>query len=404
MIENEAMSIYHSLLKTYIDPLLKFCDIFIDANGMLIDRQTNGAIRYTNEKYKEGDEDKSPIIFLCVALNEEHFLRIKESPELDLFNPFIVQRHALILAIKFKRALNAFVLSETALELPDEDQDELIQLMQSARDENGDYSMEFINYEDSNNPTVISRYLSVEDDQCKMALGLCGCTYNQFEKKPLKKYVDFEKSWKTIQRKVDKFNVERKKIKTFIKEEINNTADISQMDLSGGKEVDAITIAYETAIYDEDDYVDEDDMEQYLSSLFNGDDLIPVAPDIDSESVEDLVQQEMLENVGEEDVSVIIPDQHIDTTPIEEESISVKNDEDLHDTIDSVPRRGGFRIKQPVQMTSPMQQQPFFYQQQSMQPQSFNMQMNPAFGFQNATLATMDLSGGESPNPFSAYQ
>jgi hypothetical protein len=248
----------------YIEPLLNFGFITTNNDGLLVEREKGVPLRYINDKYS-GAPDEVPVSYPVIPLNDGHYLAIRDNPEQQLFNPFSSIKHMQLVVIQFKRGLINHCLSENVSDdLTLTQQEDLIQFYYNEYLDN-QYIVGFSNVEDKENPKDLYTYIA--KDFIEAMWGLCVKAYNDVDRRHNDYFYTIDKTWAKILRLMNKWENERKLIIPKIKTEHQSDFGFQHIDLSDSANTNI-------SEYNRNDYIRNEDVDIYLTSLFQPHELI----------------------------------------------------------------------------------------------------------------------------------
>ena len=290
-----AVEILSNTIIEYISPLLNAAGIIINPDGFLIE---NGKkICMKNTRYDEDSpKGESPVLYPCIPVNDNHYLEIKEAPDLEIFNPFENIRHMCVVGVKLKKLLAVSLnkeLVDSVIKNGEDDYDMLDEYIGLSNDVNSEGMIEY-QLIDISNGNVMLEYKCSRDEPIKGLYGLCALVYNNYVSiRPpfLKCYDNVEWGWKKIKTAMNKWDKLKKTIVAQIKKDNNESMNIDFMDLSDSISPDAAVSIYNMPkIYTDDDYIgtnceDMNDpaMLNYMLSLFDPNDLKPYVEEEEKE-------------------------------------------------------------------------------------------------------------------------
>lgn len=280
-----AVEILSNTIIEYISPFLNAAGIVINPDGFLIE---NGKrICMKNSRYNEDNpQGESPVLYPCIPLNDDHYLEIKESTDLEIFNPFENIRHMCIVAIKMKKLLAVSLnkeLVDSIIKNGEDDYDKLDEYIGLSNNVNNEGVIEY-QLIDTSNGNVMLEYKCPRDEPIKGLYGICALIYNNYVSiRPpfLKKYENIEWGWKKIHSAMNKWDKLKKTIVVQIKKNNNESMNIDYMDLSDSVSPDAAVSIYNMPkVYTDDDYVgtncediNDPEMLKFMLTLFDPNDL-----------------------------------------------------------------------------------------------------------------------------------
>ena len=303
---NQPTILLNTIL-TYLGPIIEAAGHHIDpTTGMIVDNITGQRIAYMNPRYQEGESDDSvpSVIVPVVPLNHEHFGVIREDPRLEIFNPFSNPKHISAILYKLKKVLIPFVLSPVTLNKAHSEEemdalDEYLQLYN--RTDNREYfEVGIVSTETPEMPKEILK--AAGQSHCQATWNLCVLIYNNYvntdQKKPKKEFSNLDLSWRKINRRMEEWDKEKKLIVSEIKQENKNIVDDSNemMNFSAneGYNPDVNIPLFSRPI----EYVSEDEMDSFLTSLFDPEDLKPYTPPVTTDEVAPQVEDQVIEVQG----------------------------------------------------------------------------------------------------------
>lgn len=303
---NQPTILLNTIL-TYLGPIIEAAGHHIDpTTGMIVDNVTGQRIAYMNPRYQEGESDDSvpSVIVPVVPLNHEHFGVIREDPGLEIFNPFSNPKHISAILYKLKKVLIPFVLSPVTLNKAHSEEeidslDEYLQLYN--RTDNREYfEVGIVSTETPEMPKEILK--AAGKSHCQATWNLCVLIYNNYvntdQKKPKKEFSNLDLSWRKINRRMEEWDKEKKLIVSEIKQENKNIVDDSNemMNFSAneGYNPDVNIPLFSRPI----EYVSEDEMDSFLTSLFDPEDLKPYTPPVTTDEVAPQVEDQVIEVQG----------------------------------------------------------------------------------------------------------
>ena len=303
---NQPTILLNTIL-TYLGPIIEAAGHHIDpTTGMIVDNVTGQRIAYMNPRYQEGESDDSvpSVIVPVVPLNHEHFGVIREDPGLEIFNPFSNPKHISAILYKLKKVLIPFVLSPVTLNKAHSEEemdalDEYLQLYN--RTDNREYfEVGIVSTETPEMPKEILK--AAGQSHCQATWNLCVLIYNNYvntdQKKPKKEFSNLDLSWRKINRRMEEWDKEKKLIVSEIKQENKNIVDDSNemMNFSAneGYNPDVNIPLFSRPI----EYVSEDEMDSFLTSLFDPEDLKPYTPPVTTDEVAPQVEDQVVEVQG----------------------------------------------------------------------------------------------------------
>lgn len=399
-----ASSIFFNLIHDYASPLLEAAGYQISPLGFIEDFKGN-KIFYQNQKYVEGSNDPQnpPFIYPMVPIDDKGYLNIKATPEYELFNPFQTFKHTCIILLKIKKLLIPFVISKAALAMTEEEDydskfDNCLQVY-NKRDEHGDYEVGITNCEDPANPKEVMKYSS--ESVIKSVWGLCVEIYNNFyATKELKQFKNIDRSWNKTQKLCEEWDKARRGLVLEVKNEQENISNPDMVDFSNDNEDENLAFFdnYKYVEMKDNEDVNDEGLQNYLTSMFPQEQLIPY-----EEPVLDDEEKEL--SVEEEDKNVPIQQQMIQDN-IEKAELAEKAKEE--EQVEQSSHRSVFSMRQQPQQ---VQQQPNMFNPMMGGFGMGGFGMNPMMGNMNGfgqlpatNLDNMDLSNGNYVNPFAAYQ
>jgi hypothetical protein len=242
----------------YIEPLLEFGWVHINDCGFIVERNEGKPIYYTNDRFK-GLPGEVPQIYPVVPLNDEHYSMIKGNPGQEVFNPFRSFKYMQLVMMEFKRGLIATHLyDEESNSLSIEEQEELIRFYYEKS--NGMYTAGFANVEDESTPKTLYTYTA--SDIIKATWGLCVTAYNDVDRKHNDYFYEIEKTWNKAKRLSDKWEQEKRNIIPKMKDIKQESVGFQHIDLSDNA-------TNKVNEYNRNYYINDIDMDGFLLSLFN---------------------------------------------------------------------------------------------------------------------------------------
>jgi hypothetical protein len=325
------------------------------------------------------------------------------------------------------------------------DESKLKDLIQfyNATEADGRVRVGFCNTEDPENPVDVYTY--IDDDIIKATWGLCVVAYNATNRKHPAIFDNIDKSWKKVLREMDEWDRLRKHIFSDVKEENLSVSSIDHIDLSDSSSIDGGE-QYQQIKCRPFDYVDDSKIDEFLTTMFNPDELETYIPD-EEEIVEDEEEpdpasiaetisdselaigsavEESLDFSGEvgddsEDVYAESDEENDEETEdSEKEEADCEYSEESQSTDHAVTAKSegpsitlnrnvmmqnGFGSMYGMPMPSPMSVgYPQFGMGMGMNPFFSQQNMGMMGNQQNGDIRTMDLTGGENTDPFAAYR
>ena len=303
---NQPTILLNTIL-TYLGPIIEAAGHHIDpTTGMIVDNVTGQRIAYMNPRYQEGESDDSvpSVIVPVVPLNYEHFGVIREDPGLETFNPFSNPKHISAILYKLKKVLIPFVLSPVTLNKAHSEEeidtlDEYLQLY-NRTDKQKYFEVGIVSTETPEMPKEIIK--AAGESHCQATWNLCVLIYNNYvntdQKKPKKEFSNLDLSWRKINRRMEEWDKEKKLIISEIKQENKNIVDDSNemMNFSANEgynpDVNIPLFSQPT------EYVSEDEMDSFLTSLFDPEDLKPYIPPVTTDEIAPHVEDQVIEVRG----------------------------------------------------------------------------------------------------------
>lgn len=286
----DASKVFFDMITEFAGPLLNAAGYHITSEGFLEDGSGN-KIFYQNPKYIDGTNDPQnpPFIFPVVPIDERHYLNIKATPEMELFNPFQNYKHACLLLFKLKKVLIPFYIDQKALDETDEEDydakfDGLLQIY-TKTDNAGLREVGIVDIQDPNNPKELMKYAS--EEITKAVWGLAVMIYNNFcATKPLKQFKNIDRGWNKTQKMCDEWNKSRQGFLQQVKIEQENVLNPDMVDYTEGmddKTVDILPFNVNNFV-EVGDCTDRNDpvLQQFLTNMFPASQLTPyVEPEPD---------------------------------------------------------------------------------------------------------------------------
>jgi hypothetical protein len=260
-------SLYTAIQK-YIMPLLGFGWITIDEQGFLVERNETKPLYYINDKYS-GQPGECPRIYPVVPISDERYIQIRQSPELEVFDPFHSIKHMELVFLEFKRGLINYALSdETVDKYSLGELEDMIKFSYCGVPNTNLIRTELSNVED---PNDIKQMFYYESEDAIMSIwGLCVTSYNAVDRKHDDYFYDIGKAWRAAMRLANKWYKEKNNIA------IPKNTEQNKLD-SGYANID-VTGEYSPKMIDcnKDYFLKDNDMNNYLTSLFDKESLKPV--------------------------------------------------------------------------------------------------------------------------------
>jgi hypothetical protein len=257
-------------IETYIKPLLEFGWVFITDKGSLINADGQ-ELYFRNDNFK-GLPDEVPHSIPMIPLSDSHYLSIKETKGLEVFNPFLSIKHMQLVVMEFKRGLIDFCVSdEKCNSLSIEKLEDLLRFYYNQM-AGGSFMAGMSLVEDPEHPQDLFTYFAAEPLEAMW--GLCVTAYNAVDKRHDPLFYEPEKSWKKAMRLVNKWEDERKLVAPRVKAEQQENFGFANMDLTGAGH-------YTIREYGNGYFVDENDMDSFLFSLFSPEELRPLGPEVE---------------------------------------------------------------------------------------------------------------------------
>jgi hypothetical protein len=258
-----ATELLFEAYKNYIEPLLDFGWIRINEQGFLAEREHGNILHYINDNYS-GKPGEVPCTYPVVPLSDAHFLQIKENPEWELFNPFSSIKHMTLVALEFKRGLVILLSNESSI-LDLEQQEELIRFFYEEHGTDS-YLVGYCNVENEAEPKTLYTYIG--NGFIEAMWGLCVTAFNDVDRKHSQEFYDIEKTWRKIIRLVNKWDNERMKLLSQVKNEQQQNYGFQSMDLSDTANTKITQIP-------PDYFIAPEEQDAYLLSLFGAHELLP---------------------------------------------------------------------------------------------------------------------------------
>jgi hypothetical protein len=272
-----ATELLFEAVKIYIEPLLNFGSIYIVGEGegnpadigYLVEREHGNKLYFINDYYK-GGPDEVPYIYPVLPLSDNHYLTIKETKGLEIFNPFTSVKHMELVLTQARRGIvNEYISPENHENLPLEQLEDLINFYYS-KVPGGSFLAGFSLMEDPQNPQDIFTYIAASSIEAMW--GLCVTAYNHIDRRHDELFYTPEKSWKRAMRLIKKWEEERRSIVPKNRESHQEDFGFAHMDLTED-------LNYKVREYGRGHFIDEGDMDSYLFSLFSQDELKPAFGD-----------------------------------------------------------------------------------------------------------------------------
>jgi hypothetical protein len=260
-------------INTYIKPLLSFGSVFINENGVLVNQESGQELYFKNDNF-QGLPDEVPHSMPIIPLSDSQYLYIKDTKGLEVFNPFMSIKHMELVVLQFKRGLIDFCVSDEKYnELSVDKLEELLQFYYTKMP-GGSLVAGMSLVEDPENPQDIFTYMAA--DPLEAMWGLCITAYNAVDKRHDPLFYEPEKSWKKAMRLVNKWEEGRKLVAPRAKAEQQENFGFANMDLTGDGN-------YTIREYGNGYFVDENDMDSFMFSLFSPEELRPLGPEVEAQ-------------------------------------------------------------------------------------------------------------------------
>lgn len=436
-----ATEFIYELITKYVSPILDLCGLYVGVDGTIIYRSDNKTpLKFVNQRYN-GQPDVPSTLKQCVPLSDKHYLEISSDPEMEIFNPFTNRAHALGLLVLLREAMIPYCVSETKQNAcKDEDDYKILANylnIYNSVAEDGEDIVGFSNTEDPENVKDLYSYKS--DDVLKSCFGLAVTIYKDINRKFPPEYADIGKAWRKIIALCNKWAKARPEIKRDIKEEKRQQYDVNHMELSSG----TIDNSFEPRLYDfytdflmptvtpqyetmnpfgwwsgawnqHDKYV-MPDMQQvleaqnpYLTSLFNRESLTPVVENEITLGPKDYEIVESSASIPETQNVMTFDGGNVSVTqePVEERPNPAPVINKVNSACEETQNRGfsfGSKPKTNNNVCGGYQQfNPGL--QMAVNNYGWNMYNQHMMGNKPSyDMNSLDLTGGDIVNPFSAY-
>jgi hypothetical protein len=243
----------------YIEPLLNFGWIYMNNEGFLVERENKTILKFINNNYS-GKPDENQYTFPVIPISDGHYIRIKDNPEIEIFNPFYNMKHMTMVLLEFKRGLINTHLSENtgSDDTPIYILEQYIEFYNRTL-KDGAIEAGIVNNENKENPIVLYTYTA--RDLIEAMWGVCVTAFNAVDRKHADYFYTIEKSWGKALRLVNKWNTMRKEIITHIREENKENTEFNAFDFSGTED-------HRIREYGPQTTVPFNGMNSYLTSLF----------------------------------------------------------------------------------------------------------------------------------------
>jgi len=246
------------ILLSYIKPILDFCGIFIDENGILRPfGDPTKSLTYKDEKNKLTKIIKYP-------RNIQEWKQFKDEETTEIFNPFVITRHIIFLADLIKNELTLLFSNEDECENDDddlliefEDDDEIVQMeipVELQRDEvDGKFIFSFVRF--NKKTRFYETIVSAEHENMNSALYILMLeTIKKFQPNEFKKTNEtillkhnYDKILSSIERVLKHISDEKKIYSKKFYEDQKDEEKLNNKDISG----------YDDEVVDIKDYNDE---------------------------------------------------------------------------------------------------------------------------------------------------
>jgi hypothetical protein len=265
-----ATELLYNAVKTYIEPLLNFGSIYINGTGQIVEREHGRQLYFINDNYK-GLPGEVPNIYPVLPVSDAHYLEVRETKGLEVFNPLLSIKHMEFVVAEFIRGMLEYCISDEKYNsLPLEQLEDLIKFYYS-KVPGGSMIAGFSNVEDPANPADIFTYLAATPLEAMW--GLCVTAYNKLDRRHNELFYEPEKSWKRAMRLANKWENERRNIALPHKEGRQEDAGFNNIDFT--QEAN-----FKVREFGRSYYVDEGDMDNFLFNLFTPGELVPCGPGV----------------------------------------------------------------------------------------------------------------------------
>lgn len=291
------------LLLSYINPILNFCGIFIDKDGVIRPfGDPTKSFTYKDDKNKLIKTIKYP-------RNIQEWKQFKDEETTEIFNPFVINRHIIFLADIMKNELTLLFSNEDECEDNDlsvefEDDDEIVQMeipIELQRDEvDGKFVFSFVrfNKETGSYETIVS----AEHENMNSALYILMLeTIKKFKPNEIKKTNEtillkhnYDKILSTIERILKRISDEKKLYSKKFYEDQKDEEKLNNKDISGHDD-ELIDIKD----YDDEYFIFKSTIDGALFEEFLEDDELIVFPEYIS-------KQEMIKPITNEEIKEIM--------------------------------------------------------------------------------------------------
>jgi hypothetical protein len=253
------VEILTNLIDTYITPIIRFTGNYINSEGQICpEGDSESVYKFENKRYTEDGANGTRFIIPSIPFKDADYIRIKKELGLEIFNPFVNNKHTTLLALLVKAKLIEFFYydgmdDEDGKIIDDADDEEFIDepvSFYSINEMDGQLSIIFSNNKDPKNPIEIAKVTG--KDPIYLTWLLCIEAMKKCTKKIPKQFDNPETAWIYIEAVLQDWDKAKRKIASHIQEE--NEVDGSFVD----------TEDYDITTFNDSDYVFEEDIDKYL--------------------------------------------------------------------------------------------------------------------------------------------